>query len=116
MSNSEFKRGGIYYADLPQYGEHVQDGLRPVVIVQNDVGNTHSGTLIVVPLTTQYKNKLPTHVYVGRFDGLKIGSTALCEQILTINKNMLKEYISQVTIETMSRINRALFISLGFCS
>ena len=116
MSNFHYERGGIYYADLPQYGEHVQDGLRPVVIVQNNVGNTHSGTLIVVPLTTQYKNKLPTHVYVGRFDGLKIGSTALCEQILTINKSMIREYIGQATSEIMSTINRALFFSLGFCS
>ena len=103
------KRGQIYYADLsPSIGSE-QGGVRPVIILQNDVGNKHSPTTIVAPLTTQEKNKLPTHVAIKMPSG--IISLILLEQIRVIDKSRLKEKMGR--IEDMARVDKAIKISLG---
>lgn len=106
-------RGEIYYADLsPAYGSE-QDGLRPVLIVQNDVGNRHAPTTIIAPLTSCLAKKpLPIHVeFTTTY--LKGTSVALLEQTRTIDKNRLKQRMGWVSAEVMIEIDRALKISLG---
>lgn len=102
------KRGDIFYADLPQDG-HVQGGVRPVLIIQNDIGNKHSPTVIVVPLTTREKKPLPTHTAIVA----KTQSICLCEQQTTIDKSRLKAYISTATPAEMQKVDIALAISIG---
>ena len=106
-------RGEIYYADLsPSYGSE-QGGLRPVLIVQNDVGNRHAPTTIIAPLTSRLTKKpLPTHVeFTTTY--LKDTSVALLEQIRTIDKSRLKQRMGWVSAEVMTEVDRALKISLG---
>lgn len=104
-------RGEIYYIDLSPSKGSEQGGLRPCVIVQNDKGNEHAPTTIVVPLTTQWKKRLPTHAIVR--EGTKT-SLALCEQIRTVDKTRISdEPIGICSESTMQNINRALGISLG---
>ena len=112
----EIKRGEIYVADLSPVTGSEQGGLRPVVILQNDVGNKHSPTTIVGCITSKlHKSKLPTHIELSALKcGLKQDSLLLCEQIRTIDKTRLKEKISVLPPEVMSEINMALLISLGF--
>lgn len=110
------KRGDVFYADLNRgtAGGSVQSGLRPVVIVQNDIGNAHSPTTIVVPLTSKKKKKyLPTHVWVeaNQENGLRCDSVALLEQFQTIDKNDLMDRLG--CIRDMSQIDRGMSISLG---
>ena len=104
------KRGQIYYADLGEGIGSEQGGKRPVLIIQNNVGNKHSTTTIVAPLTTQMKNKIPTHCDIRMPSG-KI-STILLEQVRVIDKKRLgSKPICRV--EDMGQIDRALMISLG---
>ena len=106
-------RSEIYYADLsPAYGSE-QGGLRPVLIVQNDVGNRHAPTTIIAPLTSRLTKKpLPTHVeFTTTY--LKDTSVALLEQIRTIDKSRLKQRVGWVSAEVMTEVDRALKISLG---
>ena len=105
------KRGDIYYADLSPVVGSEQGGMRPVVIVQNDMGNKHSPTVIVCPLTTQVKNPLPTHATL--LYGKCKGSTVLCEQPKCIDKRRLATYMGECTPSEMARIDRALKISLN---
>lgn len=110
------KRGEMYYADLSPVIGSEQGGIRPVLVVQNDVGNKYSPTVIAAAITSQInKAKLPTHIELNanKF-GLQKDSVVLLEQIRTIDKSRLKEKIGQIPIEMMDRINRALMISLGF--
>lgn len=105
------RRGEIYYADLSSAKGSEQGGFRPVLIVQNDKGNYHAPTTIVIPLTTKWKKKLPTHVVI-RETG--VDSLALCEQIRTIDKSRINPVpIGKCSVHTMSQINLALQISLG---
>ena len=107
----EIKRGQIYYADLSPVKGSEQGGLRPVLIVQNDVGNKHAPTVIVVPLTTRMtKHKLPTH-HLTYATG--VPSIILCEQVRTADKSRLKEYVTMLSPAEMEKVNRALKISLG---
>lgn len=111
MTDITIKRGQIYYADLSPARGSEQGGVRPVLIVQNDIGNKHSPTVIMCPLTTQIKNPLPTHVtLVG---GICAGSTVLCEQVRTIDKSRLKKYMTTLTCGEMNRVSKALAISLN---
>lgn len=110
------KRGDVFYADLNKgtTGGSVQSGLRPVLIVQNDVGNAHSPTTIVVPLTSKKKKKyLPTHVCVqaDQENGLRCDSVALLEQFQTIDKSNLMDRLG--CIKDMRQIDRGMSISLG---
>ena len=104
------QRGEIYYIDLSPTQGSEQGGLRPCVIVQNNKGNEHAPTTIVVPLTTQWKKRLPTHAFVR--EGTKL-SLALCEQVRTVDMGRLKDCIGKCSAHTMEQIDFALRISLG---
>ena len=109
------KRGDIYYADLSPVVGSEQGGIRPVLIVQNDVGNRYSPTVIAAAITSQReKAKLPTHIEVcGESCGLAKNSVVLLEQIRTIDKRRLKEHMGTLDDNSMNLINRALSISFG---
>ena len=109
------KRGDIYYADLSPVVGSEQGGLRPVLIVQNDVGNKYSPTVIAAAITSQLgKAKLPTHidVYAERF-GLVKDSVILLEQIRTIDKTRLREKMGHIDDVLMQQVNNAITISFG---
>ena len=109
------KRGDIFYADLSPVVGSEQGGTRPVLIVQNDMGNRHSPTVIAAAITSQMnKAKLPTHIELtGRNVGLTKDSVVLLEQIRTIDKRRLKERMGRLDDQSMSRINQALSVSFG---
>lgn len=112
MENSIF-RGEIYYADLSSTHSSEQDGIRPVLVIQNNIGNKHAPTVIVLPLTSQLKkNELPTHIAIAGC-GLKRPSIILCEQIRTINKDRLLGKIGQADKSTMIAVGQGIRISLG---
>lgn len=109
------KRGEIYLADLSPVVGSEQGGQRPVLIVQNDVGNKYSPTVIIVAITAQIsKSKLPTHVEIpAAGHGLKKDSVILTEQIRTIDKKRLIQLIGKLDYKIMDAVNIALNISLG---
>ena len=109
------KRGDIYYADLSPVVGSEQGGVRPVLIVQNNVGNKFSPTVIAAAITSQTtKNKLPTHIEIdSKTYGLKSDSVVLTEQIRTIDKKRLKEKIGHADEELMQRVNKALSVSFA---
>ncbi len=112
----QIKRGQIYYADLSPVVGSEQGGTRPVLIIQNDVGNKYSPTVIACAVTSQLtKAKLPTHIEVkqGQF-GLPKDSVILLEQIRTLDKRRLKERVGELDAAAMGRVDRAILISLGF--
>ena len=110
------KRGELYYADLSPVVGSEQGGVRPVLVVQNDVGNKYSPTVIAAAVTSQMgKAKLPTHIELAAGDyGLPKDSVVLLEQIRTIDKRRLRERIGELPITLMRKVNDALMISLGF--
>ena len=110
------KRGEIYYADLSPVVGSEQGGVRPVVIIQNDIGNKYSPTVIVAAVTSQInKAKLPTHIELSQEAyGLPKDSVVLLEQIRTIDKRRLKEKICEIDLQKMKKINLSILISLGF--
>ena len=112
------KRGDIYYADLSPVVGSEQGGIRPVLIVQNDVGNKFSPTVIAAAITSQKdKSKLPTHIQLPSDGcGLARDSVVLLEQIRTIDKKRLKEKMGRLDQTSMDEINRALSISFGLAS
>lgn len=109
------KRGDIYYADLSPVVGSEQGGVRPVVIVQNDVGNRHSPTVIAAAITSQTaKAHLPTHIEVNADpNGLTKNSVILLEQVRTIDKKRLREKMGHLEDEVMAKVNTAINISLG---
>lgn len=107
----EIKRGQIYMADLNPVIGSEQGGRRPVVIIQNNLGNRFSPTVIVAAITGQVKRELPTHTKLTTV-GLPKESTALLEQIRTLDKSRLFEKIGEVSSEEMNRITEALRISI----
>ncbi len=109
------KRGDIYYADLSPVIGSEQGGIRPVLIVQNDVGNKYSPTVIAAAITSQRdKTKLPTHIQVNADNsGLAKDSIVLLEQIRTIDKQRLKEKMGSLDDQSMNMINQALSVSFG---
>lgn len=109
------RRGDIYYADLSPVIGSEQGGLRPVLIIQNDVGNRHSPTVIAAAITSRMgKNKLPTHIDVTGMDvGLAKDSVILLEQVRTIDKRRLKEKMGHLDDETMRGVNSAIQVSFG---
>lgn len=110
MKALKVKRGQIYYADLSPVIGSEQGGLRPVVIIQNDIGNVYAPTTIVAAITSiQSKHKLPTHIEIP----LTKDSIILLEQIRTIDKRRLKTYMGEVGADTLNKINKAIMISLG---
>ena len=110
----ELKRGQIYYADLSGNIGSEQGGLRPVLIIQNDIGNKFAPTTIIAIITSRKtKAKLPTHVWLSVTDGFKTNSMVELEQLRTIDKSRLKEYIGEVQEGELRLINEALKISVG---
>lgn len=109
------KRGDIYYADLSPVIGSEQGGIRPVLVVQNDVGNKYSPTVIAAAITSQInKAKLPTHIEVNaQMYGLSKDSVILLEQVRTIDKKRLKEKIGRLDDELMKKVNEAISISFG---
>ena len=109
------KRGEIYYADLSPVVGSEQGGIRPVLIVQNDIGNRHSPTVIAAAITSQKdKNRLPTHIEVQADRcGLSRDSIVLLEQIRTIDKRRLRDKMGELDTPSMSKVDTALSISFG---
>ena len=109
------RRGEIYYADLSPVIGSEQGGMRPVLIVQNDVGNKYSPTVIAAAITSQkYKTRLPTHISVNVDNcGLQKDSVVLLEQVRTLDKQRLKERMGNLPDSEMNKINKALSVSFG---
>lgn len=108
------RRGDIYYADLRPVIGSEQGGVRPVLIVQNDIGNRHSPTVICAAITSKMnKAKLPTHIELnaGRYDIVK-DSVILLEQLRTIDKQRLKDKVCHLDEDIMRQVNRGLMVSL----
>lgn len=112
------KRGDIYYADLSPVVGSEQGGVRPVLIIQNDVGNKYSPTVIAAAITSRInKAKMPTHIELSAAEyGLNKDSVVLLEQIRTIDKKRLREKIGRLDNELMDKVNNALSISFGLCA
>ena len=108
-------RGDIFYADLSPVVGSEQGGVRPVLIVQNDIGNKHSPTVIAAAITSQKeKNKLPTHISLDAAScGLAKDSVVLLEQVRTLDKRRLKERMGELDSDSMSQVNSALSVSFG---
>ncbi len=109
------KRGDIYYANLSPVVGSEQGGHRPVLVIQNDVGNKYSPTVIVVAITSQIsKAKLPTHVEINAKQcSLEKDSVILLEQMRTIDKRRLKDKVTHLNEEVMSKVDEAIKVSLG---
>lgn len=112
------KRGDIYYADLSPVVGSEQGGLRPVLIVQNDVGNRYSPTVIAAAITSKMgKNRLPTHIDIYARDvGLAKDSVILLEQVRTLDKRRLREKMGHLEDSVMQRVNEAISVSFGLIS
>ena len=110
-----YLRGQLFYADLGGGIGSEQQGLRPVVIIQNNIGNKHSPTVIVAAVSskTKTKAKLPTHFNIGPESGLERPSIVLLEQLRTIDKQRLGSYIGQLSLPQVRELNHALAISIG---
>ncbi|MDO4535856.1 MAG: type II toxin-antitoxin system PemK/MazF family toxin [Clostridium perfringens] len=115
MTKLNVKRGDIFYADLSPVVGSEQGGIRPVIVIQNDIGNKYSPTVIVAAITSQInKAKLPTHVEISSEEyGLNRDSVVLLEQVRTLDKRRLKEKIGHMTDEDMKKVNKAMMISLS---
>ena len=109
------KRGDIYYADLSPVVGSEQGGMRPVLIIQNDVGNRYSPTVIAAAITSQQnKARLPTHIEIeARTYGLSKNSVVLLEQVRTLDKRRLRERMGCLDEKVMQRVDGAIAISLG---
>ncbi|MBQ7974121.1 MAG: type II toxin-antitoxin system PemK/MazF family toxin [Clostridia bacterium] len=109
------KRGDIYYADLSPVVGSEQGGIRPVLIIQNDVGNKYSPTVIAAAITSRInKAKMPTHIELPALDfGLSKDSVILTEQIRTLDKKRLREKIGKLDKELMIKVDEALSVSFG---
>ncbi|WP_300382260.1 type II toxin-antitoxin system PemK/MazF family toxin [Clostridium sp.] len=115
MTTMVVKRGDIFYADLSPVIGSEQGGIRPVIIIQNDIGNKYSPTVIVAAITSQInKAKLPTHVEISSEEyGLNRDSVVLLEQVRTLDKKRLKEKIGHMTDSDMKKVDKSLLISLN---
>lgn len=109
------KRGDVFYADLSPVVGSEQGGVRPVLVIQNDIGNRFSPTVIVAAITAQIqKAKLPTHVEIeAKSHGMERDSVILLEQIRTIDKQRLTDKITHLDDETMRKVDESLQISVG---
>ena len=112
MIKRKIKRGDIYYANMDPVLGSEQGGYRPVLIVQNNRGNLYSPTVIVAAITSRLKHKMSTHVMLGKTGGLEKNSVVLLEQIRTLDKRRLRDYVGTVDRFQMQKIDRALRISL----
>ena len=108
-------RGAIFYADLGEIMGSEQQGFRPVLILQNNVGNKYSPTTVIAPISTkEYKGrKQPTHVGIKQFKKIRPNSIILLEQIRTIDKSRLKGYVCDLDEDDMKTVEKAIKIALG---
>lgn len=115
MTKKRIRRGDIYYADLRPVVGSEQGGIRPVLILQNNTGNQFSPTTIAAALTSRNeKHQIPTHIWIGgQFYGLHRNSTILLEQVRTLDRKRLRDYIGRLDKETMEAVDRGLTVSLG---
>ena len=113
--NNEILRGDIYFADLDRGVGSEQKGYRPVLVIQNNIGNHFSPTIIIAAITgkVQEKTMLPTHCVLKDSEGLNLSSMVLGEQLATIDKRRLKRYVGRVDGQIMQEVDRALAISIG---
>lgn len=111
----QIKKGDVYYADLTPVIGCEQGGVRPVVIIQNNIGNRYSPTVIVAAITSRTgKHQLPTHIKLeSGFEGLHRDSMILLEQVRTIDRSRLREYIGRLGEMTMQSVNQAIAVSFG---
>lgn len=109
----EIRRGDIYYADLRPVTGSEQGGIRPVLLIQNDVGNHYSPTVIVAAITGRKKRWMPTHVSLSRQEGLSRKSFVMLEQIRTIDRARLVRYVGSLDEYSMKSVDAALAVSLG---
>jgi len=110
---ANIRRGDIFYADLSPVLGCEQGGVRPVLVIQNDIGNKYSPTIIVAAITSKPKRELPTHVEVLSIEALQKDSVVLLEQIRTIDRIRLLDYIGSLSRLRMSLVDRALAVSVG---
>ena len=110
-----YRRGDIYLVDLGKHFGSEQGGCRPVLLIQNNIGNFYSPTIIVAPITSRHlkKAKQPTHFALVGVDNLVSPSVVLTEQILTIDKSRVIKYVGKVSDEQMCSIDKAIKVSLG---
>ena len=111
--NKEIRRGDIHYADLSPTIGCEQGGVRPVLIIQNNIGNLYSPTVIVAPITGKAKKWLPTHVIIIHCTGLYKRSCVMLEQLRTIDKDRLVDYIGRLEQSQLNKINETAQLSLG---
>lgn len=110
-------RGEIYYADLDPVKGSEQGGIRPVVILQNDIGNKFSPTTIIAPISSKtYKSNIPTHIYLSKRNGIQKDSIVMLEQIRIIDKERLLDKIDELSEKEILKINKSLLISIGIIS
>ncbi len=107
------KRGDIFYADLDPIIGSEQGGIRPVLVVQNNVGNKYSPTLVVLPISSAKKPHLPTHIRICGSKMLSKDSIIMAEQIRTIDRNRLQKYVGSLGLEIMEKVDMAMKISIG---
>lgn len=107
------RRGELYYADLSPVVGSEQGGVRPVLILQNDIGNRYSPTTIVAAITSQIKSPMPTHITLPHEIGLAKDSVVLLEQIRTIDKRRLRTRIGTLPVRLLADVDRALLVSLA---
>ncbi|ELC8453571.1 type II toxin-antitoxin system PemK/MazF family toxin [Clostridium perfringens] len=112
LFKTSYLRGDIFYADLPDQNGSEQSGVRPVVIIQNNLGNKYGRTLIVAPITSRDKKDLPVHSEIYN-NNLERDSTILLEQVTTIDKNKVKEFVGHLTRNELKKLNIALARSVG---
>lgn len=108
-----YRRGQIFNADMGVNIGSEQSGFRPVVIIQNDIGNKYSPTVIVASITSKIKNNMPTHIELVDKDGLDKDSVVMLEQLRTIDKRRLRRYIGMLNDEEMTQVKKCLNISLA---
>ena len=110
----KIRRGEIYIADLDPVIGSEQGGERPVLVIQNNVGNTHSPTVIILAITSRFhkKRNLPTHIPIESSD-LSMSSIALAEQVRTVDKTRLTRYVGRASKESMDAVDQALKVSMG---
>lgn len=115
MTETRIKRGDIFYADLSPVIGSEQGGLRPVLIVQNNIGNRYSPTVIAAAITAKIsKPKMPTHVGLkASKSGIEKNSVILLEQIRTIDKQRLKDRVTHISDEIMEKVDKGLALSVG---
>lgn len=104
-------RGAMFYADLDPIVGSEQKGTRPVLIIQNDLGNKHSPTVLVAPISTKKNKLLPTHILIKQFDKLRHDSIVMLEQIRVLDKSRLKGYMGMLESDTLEKVNEAIKIS-----